>query len=245
MRLLIALLVSVLLLFTAATAQAAPSEAQLDAALTAVKKDKRVMSAAWNSKTLPSLLVGVDARGKAPGAFNSYALGFCGTLAAQGISGAFVRVMDNNAAGWVELAKVECPETPKVTGAAPTTPAPAAVQNLAGKSPQAVAAILGKPKETEKTKRGPKMTYVSAKSGVTWEIVYIEGKADWITITPSESHPVPFDERAITAIGLPQSTPERLAPSEIRWANVHGLRSVVFFPNGKKVGYCYVKAATD
>lgn len=86
------------------------TEAQLDAALAAVKKRDKVSSAAWNNKSLPSLLVGVNGAGKGPGAYDGYARGICGALAAEGINGAFVHVLDNNASGWVELGKAECPE---------------------------------------------------------------------------------------------------------------------------------------
>jgi len=87
-----------------------PSDAQLDAALAAVKKRDKVLSAAWNNKSLPSMLVGVNGAGKVPGAYDSYARGICGALTAEGINGAFVHVLDNNASGWVELGKAECPE---------------------------------------------------------------------------------------------------------------------------------------
>lgn len=93
----------------ASTPRKAHTEAQLESALTAVKKRDKVLSASWNNKSLPSLLVGVNGSGKAPGAFDSYARGICGVLAAEGIDGAFVHVLDNNASGWVELGKAECP----------------------------------------------------------------------------------------------------------------------------------------
>ncbi|MBU1229572.1 MAG: hypothetical protein KKA55_01945 [Proteobacteria bacterium] len=85
------------------------TEAQLEAALAAVKKRDKVLSVAWNNKSLPSLLVGVNGAGKVPGAFDSFARGICGALAAEGINGAFVHVLDNDASGWVELGKAECP----------------------------------------------------------------------------------------------------------------------------------------
>lgn len=109
MRLSVMLLVAVLLLSSPTTALTAPTAAQLDAALTAVKKRDKVLSAAWNNPTLPSLLVGVAGAGKSPHSYDSYARGICTVLGAHGIKGAFVHVLDNFASDWVELGKAECP----------------------------------------------------------------------------------------------------------------------------------------
>lgn len=86
-----------------------PTDAQLDAALAAVKKRDKVLSAAWNNRTLPSLLVGVAGAGKSPHSYDRYARGMCGVLEAHGIKGAFVHVLDNFSDDWVELGKAECP----------------------------------------------------------------------------------------------------------------------------------------
>jgi len=157
----------------------------------------------------------------------------------------------------VELGKAECPEVTAQATAAPVATAPAvtttaaknspyprAIQNLAGKDAKNIAAILGKPTTTEKTKYGPKMIYVSLSSGMEWEIVYINGKADWFTITPSPLRPVPFNAAAITAIGLQQEQPTSSTLQVIRWENIQGLRSVTFYSGGQNVDYCYVKAKT-
>lgn len=122
-----------------------------------------------------------------------------------------------------------------------------AIPYLAGKDAKAIAAILGKPTSTEKSKRGPKMTYVSARSGVEWEILYIGGKADWITVTPSPARPVPYEPKvAIEALGLRYERPTTVSTQAMTWERVQGLRSVSCFPaGGQKIGYCYIKVLTD
>lgn len=123
-------------------------------------------------------------------------------------------------------------------------PATKSILNIAGKDVAGVEAVLGKPTSVDRTKYGPKCTYVSEKSGVQWEVVFIKGRADWITITPGDARPVPFDENAITAIGLAKERPTSSSRNELRWDHVQGLRSVVFHVKGSRVWYCYVRVKT-
>jgi len=87
-------------------AVAAPSQAQLDGALAEVKAEKRVLSAAWNSKTTPSLLAGVKDDGTRRDGYAQY---LCGVLADHGIKGGVVRVLDEHSQDWKELGKAWCP----------------------------------------------------------------------------------------------------------------------------------------
>lgn len=113
------------------------------------------------------------------------------------------------------------------------------VEAVAGKSQKQVEAVLGKPSATEKTKYGPQLTY---KEG-TVEIVFINGKADWIEFTPKEH--VPYHPEALTQIGLPAYGPTFSNATVIRWEPCGGYVSASVFPVGEKVDFFYVKVSTQ
>lgn len=116
---------------------------------------------------------------------------------------------------------------------------------LAGKTAAEVAAGIGQPTAREKTKHGPKMTYTLG-SGATIEIVYIGGKADWITMTPRAGKRIPFTPQAITGIGLAEAKPTSKELDVIRWENIQGLRKVSVHRGGDgTVWYFYIKAKTE
>jgi hypothetical protein len=126
--------------------------------------------------------------------------------------------------------------------AAPILPAAEpvlALPAIAGKPPGAVAKLLGQPSSQEKTKYGPKNSYQGGKI----EVVFIEGKADWITV--SDMGKVPFDAKAIESLGLKLGAPDFRGPAVIRWDAQGGYNSVSVFPlkNGM-VDYVYLKVAT-
>jgi len=232
------------ILFAAASAFAATNDASLDAALAAIESEKMVRSAAWNSRSTPSLLVGVTGKGKNPGAFNSYAAGLCGTLAAHGIGGAIIHILDEDqpAGTWVELGTAHCPQLAKGDAAAPVAQL-VDVPTLAGKDEAAVAKLLGKPAGGDKTKYGPKKLYKLR--GTDVEVVFINGKADWLTITPSKDAPVPFGPACGQAIGIPAGIgPDHVTSQAITWNNAPGLLSVTASPAGGSVWYWYVKVKT-
>ncbi|PKN07740.1 MAG: hypothetical protein CVU73_09980 [Deltaproteobacteria bacterium HGW-Deltaproteobacteria-8] len=115
---------------------------------------------------------------------------------------------------------------------------------IAGKNEASVAKILGKPKGSEKTKFGPKKIYKLSLGGKV-EVVYIQGKADWITVTPGVGTLVSFGPEAIRMVGLPSATPSFHNKATIRWSNVNGLLEISIFPAGKNVFYWYIKARTQ
>jgi len=214
-----------------------------DAALAAIESEEMVRSAAWNSMGfVPSLLVGVTGRGKNPGAFNSYAAGLCGTLAAHGIGGAIIHVLDEDqpAGTWVELGKADCPQLAKGDATAPAAQL-VDVPALAGKDEAAVAKLLGKPVGGEKTKYGPKKLYKLR--GTDVEVVYIGGKADWLTITPGKDAPVPFGPACGQAIGM-GVRPDHVTEQAITWTNAPGVLSVLATASQGHVWYWYVKVKT-
>lgn len=211
------------------------------AALATVQKHKLVRSAAWNSKSfVPSLLVGVTGQGKKPGAYNGLAQGFCGTLAAKGIGGAVVHVLDEDqpTGTWGELGKAECPELPSADAASAKTERFMNISAVAGKDTGAVSKVLGTPTGTEKSKYGQR-AYYKLKDGTEVEIVYISGKADWITIHPGS--PVPFGPACGQAIGI--TVPPTFASSSVvRW---DGWKTAEAHAAGPHVDYWYIKVKTQ
>src|SRR3546814_14841738 len=81
-------------------------------------------------------------------------------------------------------------------------PAPASVvaivdvPEIAGKAQTEVAALLGEPTSCETVKQGKKCFF---KPGET-EIVFISGKADWITVEALDR--APYSEEALPLLGL-------------------------------------------
>ncbi len=112
------------------------------------------------------------------------------------------------------------------------------VQTIAGKAPADVTKVLGKPAQEEKTKYGPKLSYSDSKI----EVVFINGKADWITISGMSS--VPFDANAIEALGLKPAAPTFTSAFVIRWEPHAIYNSVSVFALNGKVDYAYIKVAT-
>lgn len=109
---------------------------------------------------------------------------------------------------------------------------------VAGSSQEQVAKLLGTPGSCNKTKYGPKCDY---KNGQI-EIVFIKGRADWITINGLEK--LPFNEDALRALGLAASAPSVVMPIVKRWSNVQGLMEISLFRGGTGSDYAYIKAYT-
>lgn len=112
------------------------------------------------------------------------------------------------------------------------------VKAIAGKSKQKVATVLGTPRTCSPSKYGEKCSYEKAET----EIVFINGKADWMTVEALDS--VPYDDRAITSLGLKAAKPKFKNEFTIRWELVEGLIEVSIFPAGSKVDYAYIKVST-
>ena len=124
------------------------------------------------------------------------------------------------------------------------------ISDLIGKDLQEVETILGKADKIDKVspsrtpcKENPcdKGVFQSGK----YEIVFINNKADWITINQVSSYDL--NENAIGLLGLPESNPSFSNPSSVlRWEDIEGIKEVSFFNNGSgKIDYIYVKASTE
>ena len=112
------------------------------------------------------------------------------------------------------------------------------VTKIAGKSQKDIAAYLGKEISCGKSKYGKKCQY---KKGET-EIVFIKGKADWITIEGIDN--VPFSKSAIKALGLKEESPSFKNDSTLRWEPIQGMRSVSVFKGASNSDYAYIKVKT-
>ena len=128
----------------------------------------------------------------------------------------------------------------------PPAPAPAPapvvaivdVPKIAGKNQKEVAALLGEPTSCETVKQGKKCFF---KPGET-EIVFISGKADWITVEALDS--VPYSEEALPLLGLEKTTAVFSNQNTMRWETIPGLLEVSVFPAQNGVDYAYIKTAT-
>ena len=116
------------------------------------------------------------------------------------------------------------------------------IKNIAGHSVKEVSTALGEATEMESIKlEGKKNPKYSYKAGAI-EIVFINGKADWITVTLNNGT---FDKTALGIIGLPPADPAFGNQSVMRWKDYEGLLSVSLFPKEGGIDYFYIKTATE
>lgn len=115
---------------------------------------------------------------------------------------------------------------------------------VAGKPKAAVEKVLGKADSCgtvspSKVGKVPKCIFQGGKV----EIVFIDGKADWITV---HEPGVRFDQDAIAALGLAVRKPDFSNAFTMRWKGIGRYREVAAFAGaGNEVDYLYVRAATD
>lgn len=118
------------------------------------------------------------------------------------------------------------------------------ISDVAGKYPDEVAKIFGSPTSTETVKpsRTPCPCQKNSYKNGTIEIVFIKGKADWITIKGFGD--APYSEVALTLLGIEPKPATFSNDNVMRWENIPGLLSVSIFPAQGSVNYAYVKTAT-
>jgi hypothetical protein len=112
------------------------------------------------------------------------------------------------------------------------------VLKIAGKSENEVAKHLGAPSSCGKSKHGNKCQYAKGKT----EIVFINGKADWITVEGIDS--ITFSKSALAALGLKEANPSFSNNFSLRWDSIQGLMEVSLFKGSSKSDYAYIKAKT-
>lgn len=135
-------------------------------------------------------------------------------------------------------ASVSTDSRPPVTAAeAPHAPV-IDITKIAGKSRAEVDAQLKAADACGKIKYGLKCEY-----GDKIEVVYIKGRADWITVKGLEH--IPFERRAITSLGLSDMSPSAVRPTVLRWEPIPGFKSIAIFKGQTGSDYAYIKVATE
>lgn len=113
------------------------------------------------------------------------------------------------------------------------------VPKLAGKSEAEVAALLGDPTSCETVKQGKKCTYTTGET----DVVFISGKADWISVDALDS--APYSSDALPLIGFEPATPDFSNEHVMRWRNLPGVLEVSLAPAGGGVDFAYIKISTQ
>lgn len=124
------------------------------------------------------------------------------------------------------------------------------IKSLIGKNKIEIEKILGKAERTEKVKpsRTPCLESPCDKSyyeSDKFEIVFINNKADWITINKVSNIDNAKDN--IILLGLAESEPSyQGTDNTLRWKNIENIKEITFFDNGSgKIDYIYIKAETE
>jgi hypothetical protein len=112
------------------------------------------------------------------------------------------------------------------------------VPAIVGKNKAEVSTIIGAPSSCSKSKYGEKCQFPKGET----EIIFIKGKADWITIEALDN--IPFGQLAIESIGFKSSSPSFENSFSIRWSGLAGLYEVSLFKGEKNSDYAYIKAYT-
>ena len=112
--------------------------------------------------------------------------------------------------------------------------------SIAGKTPQEVEKVLGSPVSRQKTSTGTHPLYLYAGSNI--EVVFTEGKADWIAIYGTENpyggklRQMAFDQSTLAALGLPIAAPKFSRSTHLRWDNYSGMKEIWFHKGGNLSG---------
>ncbi len=112
------------------------------------------------------------------------------------------------------------------------------VTKIAGKSEKEVSAYLGQPLSCGDSKFGEKCHFQKGET----EIIFIDEKADWITVQGAEQ--IPFSMSALSAIGLQVQQPSFRSDFVLRWRSIQGLMEVSIFKGASNIDYFYIKVRT-
>lgn len=125
------------------------------------------------------------------------------------------------------------------------------IKTIIGKNQEEIEKILGKPESGEKVspsrtpcKEEPCQKNYYKNNEFEFEIVFINDKADWITIHNVSNFE--SNEENITLLGLPQSNPTYNTGMDIGWESSNDIHEIMFFKTTEnKLDYIYIKAYTD
>ena len=113
------------------------------------------------------------------------------------------------------------------------------VTKIAGKTESEVSAHIGQPSSCGNSKHGKKCQYEKGET----EIVFINGKADWITVEGFDQ--TPFSKLALSALGLKDARPSFSNNFTLRWNSIQGLLEVSVFKGASASDYAYIKVKTE
>lgn len=113
------------------------------------------------------------------------------------------------------------------------------VSRLAGKTQAQVGSELKSSSKCKSSKHGTSRVYGKGKI----EVVFIGGKADWITLNGLEK--IPYDDTALSKLGLHEASPSFKSANVIRWTNASGFLEISIFKGRSGVDYAYIKVATQ
>lgn len=109
---------------------------------------------------------------------------------------------------------------------------------LVGKTKAEVSEVIGSPTSCSTSKYGEKCQFEKAET----EVVFIKGKADWITVEGLDEEP--FSDSTIELLGFKPHKPTFSNSFTKRWEPLEGLKSVSLFKGTNKSDYAYIKAYT-
>lgn len=112
------------------------------------------------------------------------------------------------------------------------------IPKIAGQSMKQVDELLKAKPMCSKNKRGTKCNYRDGRI----EIIFIDGKADWITVNELEQ--VPFTGSGIARLGFIEKPPTFRSPLVMRWNGLPGVLEVSMFKGQKGTDYAYIKVKT-
>lgn len=122
------------------------------------------------------------------------------------------------------------------------------IKTIIGKTESEIEKILGKAENSEKvspTNTACEETPCEKKfyQKNKFEIVFINGKSDWITINNTSNFD--FNSENITLLGLSSAVANFENTISINWNAIENINDVTFVSNGKnKIEYIYIKAFT-
>lgn len=109
------------------------------------------------------------------------------------------------------------------------------IADVAGKAEADVAAVLGPPWNCESSLHSRRCSYAPGST----EVVYIDGKADWLTVTAlGES---PLDDALLMRIGLKAAKPGSASDEERVWSDLAGLREVRAYGTPERAQFLRIK----
>lgn len=112
------------------------------------------------------------------------------------------------------------------------------IPQIAGRSMKQVGELLKAKPTCAKNKRGTKCDYNDGRI----EIIFIDGKADWITVNRLEQ--VPFTDAGIVRLGFGEKSPVFRSPVVMRWNGLPGVLEVSMFKGQTGTDYAYIKVKT-